>query len=155
MNYAQEYFIQHLFDLDYSFKVQNSETAFIDYVSSLDMEQFIELPLVSLLIQSEDSIIQNTICRPIHEVLNFDVLKQYINDDQKEVRFIMSFSSESDYSSHVRIVGTITPYFTYQVMVEELNEFEINYLFTLQLMILTYWEATAFGKHPWVSLIKT
>jgi hypothetical protein len=154
MNYAHAYFIQHLFNLDNRFKYQNSETALQEYISSLRVDRFIDFPLVSLMIQSENMVVQESICQPIHEILNYDFLKQYIIEDHKEVRFVMSFTQESDYSSHVRIVGTITPFFTYQVMVEELNEFEINYLFTLQLMILTYWEATAFGKHPWVSLIK-
>jgi hypothetical protein len=154
MNHPHTYFIEHLLELDSNFKHYSDENPLSEYIKSLKIRDFIETPLISLMVQSEFNHVNKLLLKPIHEVLESKFLKRFVSDDDVESRFVMSFAQDSDYSSHVRIVGTITPHFTYQVMVEELNEFEANYLFTLQLMLLTYWEASSYGSHPWVSLIE-
>ncbi|MBS3971937.1 MAG: hypothetical protein KGZ84_02880 [Erysipelotrichia bacterium] len=154
MNHPHAYFAYHLHKLDSNFYMQVDDAILKDYISSLKFHDFIEVPLISLVIQSEHETRQISLKQPLHDTLRLEYLKQFVKDHDVEVRFIMSFSQDSDYSSHVRLVGTLSPHFTYQVIVEELSEFEVNYLFTLQLMLLTYWEASDYGNHPWVSLIE-
>jgi hypothetical protein len=154
MNHPHTYFAYHLNKLDSNFKMEVGEQQLKEYISSLKFHDFIEVPLISLVIQSENETTQISLKQPLYDTLRLDYLKQYVKDQEVEVRFIICFSQDSDYSSHVRLVGTLSPHFTYQVIVEELSEFEVNYLFTLQLMLLTYWEASDYGNHPWVSLIE-
>jgi hypothetical protein len=154
MNNPHEYFLQHIYKLDNNFKSKVMDEPLYEYIQSLKSSDFIETPSVSLVIQSCNDTYQKTLVKPVNEILNEKYLIQFIDDPKSESRFIISFSQESDYSSHIRIVGTITPVYTYQILIEEFSEFESNYLFILQLMLLTYWEVSLNGTHPWVSIIE-
>jgi hypothetical protein len=149
-----EYFIKTISNLDKTFIYSKNEyEALKEYIEKIDQSSLIQRTVTDLHIQNQNSTQHMILTQPLNELLDKKFLSQFNENKTEEVHFMMVFSDdESDYSSHVRIVGMLAPQFTYQVMVRRLNPFEEGLLFTLQLALYTMWEASMKGTYPWVTL---
>mgnify|MGYP004703763845 CR=1 FL=1 len=150
-----EYFIKTLSDLDQSFTYHsnNEYQTLKNYINTIKYNDLIQQTVTDLHIQNKESSQHRVLNQPLDQLLDESFLSQFLNNKSDEVHFMMVFSeNSSDYSSHVKIVGMLAPQFTYQVIVRRLNPFEESLLFTLQLALVTMWEASQKGTYPWITL---
>jgi hypothetical protein len=149
------YFIKIISELDQSFTYRSKDDyeTLKNYIDTINQFDLIQHTITDLHIQDKESSQHVILDQPLSKLLDESFLSQYLNDSSGEVHFMMVFSeNSSDYSSHVKIVGMLSPQFTYQVIVKRLNPFEESLLFTLQLALYTMWEASQKGTYPWIIL---
>lgn len=150
-----EYFIKTISDLDQSFinHSHNEVETLGNYIDTINQYDLIQQTITDLHIQNKESSQHVVLNQPLSKLLDESFLSQFLNNQTDEVHFMMVFSeNSSDYSSHVKVVGMLAPQFTYQVIVRRLNPFEESLLFTLQLALVTMWEASQKGTYPWITL---
>jgi hypothetical protein len=156
INQPFDYFISTISSLDDSFvHLENKYETLKHYMNKLNEISIVQNPISHIHIQDQYTAQHFKITQPIDEILSESYLLKYQYNQSLDIRFAIVFSDdESDYSSHVSIVGMLSPQFTYQVMIQRLKPSEENILFTLQLALYTMWQATQEGTYPWVSLLE-
>lgn len=147
-----QYIINHIVQFEPFNQGWEPPVSLSSYIHHLTEDQWITQPSLTLHMTSKNKSYTIHLNQSIHDVLNQSKMLTLIPWNEDEVCFAISFNEESNYSSHLRIVGTLYPVFSYQVLIQPLNEYEKLDLFPWQLLAITYWEATNHGQHPWVSL---
>lgn len=156
MIHPHRYFFQNIAALDSSIShTMSAYDALTHYITLLETEMPIESSIISLSLLSDKTSSHHMIHAPLSKVLNLEYLTSLIEGDEHDVKFVLSFSHDSDYSSHVKIVGQLQPTFMYQILLDVLNEFERECLYTVRLQLATYWQLSNKGTHPWVMIINS
>jgi len=147
-----QYILSHLVQFESTHSMIETPFSLSSYLQQLNEDQWIAHPSLTLHFTCKSKSYTLHLNQSISDVLTQSRMLALIPWDEDEICFNVSFNEQSNYSSHVRIVGTLTPVFSYQVLIQPLNEFEKMDLFPWQLLAITYWEASNHGQHPWVSL---
>lgn len=151
-NDPSQYILKHLVQFESKNQMLDTFHSMSSYVQQLHVDQWITDPSLTLHFSSKNKSHTLNLTKSIKEVLSQSHLLALVPWEEDEICFTISFNEQSNYSSHIRIVGTLIPIFSYQILIQPLNEFEKLELFPWQLLAITYWEATNHGQHPWVSL---